>query len=277
MEMLKVKIWGTRGSMPAPYPDRMIYGGNTSCISLEWNGEMVVFDCGSGIKALGMELENNDSISKKVIHIFISHLHLDHIIGLPFLPQIYHENWTIHFYGISDNKGSFQETLCQVLSPPFWPVSLEKAGAKLFWHELDSINCISLPNNAMVYIQKANHPDPTVMFRFEKDDIRIAYALDYEITDSVFEEYTEFVKDCNLLIFDGMYTDVELEKYRGFGHSSWEQGLRIQKACGIKHLSISHHEWGRKDSEILKFDQMVKEKTDCCCFAQEGMEFDFRT
>ena len=94
---INVTVWGTRGSMTALYQDRIKYGANTSCISAEWDDQIVLFDCGSGVRAFGMDLLKREFIPNKELHIFISHLHLDHIMGLPFFPLIFMKDWTIHF------------------------------------------------------------------------------------------------------------------------------------------------------------------------------------
>ena len=268
---LRIRIWGTRGSMTAPYPDRMKYGANTSCVSAEWDNETVIFDCGSGIRALGNELleKNKDH---KVVHIFISHLHLDHVVGLPFFPIIYNKNWTIHLYGFFDNRG-FREKLSNLLAPPYWPVALEKAGANLVWHELEENEIVPLSGNVVLKTMPSSHPDSTIIMRLEKEEASFVYSLDCELTNAFQERYEAFVKDSSILLFDGMYNDEELNRYRGFGHSSWNHGLEIQETCNVKQLCISHHDWGRTDAELEMIEREVREKNNNCIFAKEGMEF----
>lgn len=270
---LCVKIWGTRGSLAAPFSDRMEFGGNTSCVSVTWDDELAIFDCGSGIRALGEELSGSDFAAKKELHIFITHLHLDHISGLPFFPQIYKKDWTIHLYGYSGEDGGFQKKLNDVIQPPYWPVALTKAGAKLCWHEIVAGKVVELPGGVSVFATFANHPDDTVIYRLEKEHVRVVYGLDYELTEASEADFREFVKDSALLIFDGMYTEEELERHRGFGHSSWMQGVQMMETGGVKQLCISHHDWKKTDLELNKLEQAAQERCDRCLFAREGMEF----
>lgn len=277
MQGVNVKIWGTRGSMPAPYPDRMIYGANTSCVSVEWDDEILIFDCGTGIRAISDYLVKDKTPNKKEVHIFISHLHLDHIMGLPFFTQIYIKDWTVHLYGISDLGVSFRERLSLVVGPPYWPVPLDKAGANIVWHELDMEREIMLPGEVKIYFLRSNHPDMTSMFRLEKDQLRIVYGLDCELTDSFYETYQSFVSESDLLLFDGMYTENEIEGFRGFGHSTWEQGIQIKNTANVKQVCIMHHDWGRTDSELEQMDLTAKSMNEHCIFAREGMSFHFKT
>ena len=277
MEILKVQIWGTRGSMPAPYPDRMAFGANTSCVSAEWGDEYVIFDCGSGIKAVADHLLKRGDHIKKEVHIFISHLHLDHIMGLPFFTLIYQNDWTIHLYGSGEEERTFEEQLTSIMGPPYWPVPLNMAGAKIVWHELSNKDNEIILGNAIIHKIRSNHPDSTTLYRLDIDKISIVYGLDCELTDTFYSQYTDFVKQSNLLLFDGMYTESEIEKYKGFGHSCWEQGIKIAEDADIEQVCIMHHDWGRIDSDLELLDQKARSMSEKCVFAREGMTLYFET
>ncbi len=273
---LNVKIWGVRGSLAAPFSDRMKFGGNTSCVSAEWEEGMVVFDAGSGIRALGSELFSHLPGERKELHIFISHLHLDHICGLPFLPQLYQSDWTIHLYGEAHGGKTFQESLNQVAGPPYWPVALDAAASDLQWHEILPGETVELSSGVNVHTMRSSHPDETMIFRIEKDTFRVVYGLDFELTEKSCAQYQEFVRNSDLLIFDGMYTDSEYDRYRGFGHSTWEEGIRIMETCGVKTLCIFHHDWSRTDEILENLEEQAKAQNDRCLFAREGMAFHFK-
>ena len=274
---LDVTIWGTRGSMTALYHDRAEFGANTSCISAEWDNGIVIFDCGSGIRGFGLDLLKRNQIVNKKLHIFISHLHLDHIMGLPFFPIIYMKDWTIHFYGSSDENTTFKKALTEIMAPPYWPVALEHVGAEMHWHQVNSGDSFELPGSAVVRVLRANHPNSTVIYRLEIGDKHIVYGLDYEVTTECQSEYESFVKDSTMLFFDGMYTAEELPNYRGFGHSSWEQGIQIMESCNIDQLHITHHDWSRNDQALNSLEQKAKEMNDRCTFAREGMKIHFES
>ena len=132
---------------------------------------------------------------------------------------------------------------------------------------------VMLSGNVRVKTICSSHPDSTILMRMEKGEASFVYGLDCELTDDFRTIYEAFVKDSSLLLFDGMYNEEELKRYRGFGHSSWEQGLEIQENCNVKQICISHHDWGRTDTELEAIEKEVSEKKKNCIFAKEGMEF----
>lgn len=259
---IEVSFWGIRGSMAAPFSDRMKYGGNTSCVSAEWSGGLLIFDCGTGLRELGRRLLDE---GRKEVHIVISHLHLDHVIGLPFFPLLFRKDCKLHLY-VRDKT-----MLMKLCAPPFWPVTLDQAAAEIIWHEISSHEEILLPDGAKIRSMEADHPDGSLIYRFETDGMSVVYGLDCELTERVRESYQEFVRGCDLLIFDGTYTDEEYPKTVGYGHGTWEQGVEIMKTCNIKRLCISHHDWGRTDEELEKMDEELKKMVPGAVFAREGM------
>lgn len=274
---MEIIFWGTRGSMAAPYPDRMRYGGNTSCVSARWSGGLAVFDGGTGIRQLGMKLMREEKedrgLNIKELHIFISHLHLDHVSGLPFFPLLFMKDWKIHFYGEARTEYGFREDLNRSSKPPYWPISFEQAAAEVVWHEIQPGQCMELPGGARMYAMAADHPNGSVMYRLEADGGSVVYGLDCELTDRVRGPYEEFVRGCDLLVFDGMYTENEYPMVRGFGHSTWLQGVKMSKVCNVGTLCISHHDWGRTDDELDEMEIEMKKLEPRAVFAREGMVF----
>lgn len=268
---LKVKFWGTRGSMAAPFSDRMEFGGNTSCVSVEWENEIAVFDCGTGICGLGKELLSRSEDSSNILHIFLSHLHLDHICGLPFFPLVFKAGWTIHLYGRGKDGTPLRENLDKLFSPPFWPVSLEHAMADIICHDILPGDSILLSDGVSVTSIRTNHPDETMNFRLQREAAAMVYGLDCELTPSFKEELIKFSVGSDLIIFDGMYTEEEYIRYKGFGHSIWNQGTEIRKASGAALVCISHHDWNRTDTELEEMEQSAQKLDPHCVFAREGM------
>ena len=280
-EGLRVRFWGTRGSMAAPYKDRMEFGGNTSCVSVDWPEGIAIFDGGTGIMELGNQLKEAkaDGGLKKdpAIHIFVSHLHMDHIIGLFMFPCLFEKGMAVELYGPCGLGKSFQERVWAAMDQPFWPVTMAQTAAGITWHDTKDGEIRNLPGEVAVRVMKSNHPNGGVIYRLERKRQSVVYGLDCELgeRDGEFRKrYTEFANGCQMLIFDAPYDKKEYPKFTGFGHSFWQQGVETAKECSVKHLYISHHEWGRTDSQLKDMEQRAQDEAGewngSVVFAREG-------
>lgn len=269
---LEVKIWGTRGSLAAPYADRMEFGGNSSCVSVKWNGGIAAFDCGTGLHALGQELLA-DTETLKEVHIFLSHMHLDHICALPFFPLLFRKEWAIHLYGQPTAGETLRETIGRVITPPFWPITLDWAAAEINWHDLKPGECVELSEDVKVQTFQANHGPGALLFRLEQENVSMVYGLDHEITEETRDAYERFVTGADLVIFDGMYTEEEYERCKGFGHSVWNWGVDLIDRCQIGTVCISHHDWNRTDAVLADMEIQAKQLNSRCMFAREGKKY----
>ncbi len=296
---LRVRFWGTRGSGPAPFPDRMRYGGNTSCVTVRFTGGLVVFEAGTGILALGRRLEEacqQGEWSPSVpVHLFIGHLHLDHIQGLSLFSWLFQKGAVIHLYGFGGGGGpasgdgsadgdgsvggdgpasgdgsagrgdSFRRRLSAVCGPPYWPVAIGQVPAALTWHEIGPGETIQVSEGVRIRTEKAEHPNGGLLYRVESGSQSVVYGLDCELGEAdsqgspVWERYREFAKECSLLIFDAPYTEEEYRAVRGYGHSFLQQGIRMAKECHAARVCISHHEWGRTDEQMEVLERFLKE------------------
>ncbi len=259
---LKVTFWGTRGSMAAPFGDRMGYGGNTSCMSAAWGKNLAVFDGGTGLMALGKCLEEEVRTGRRKrsqpIHLFLGHLHLDHMVGIPLFPCLFWKEAVLHFYGPGKETGDLRKGLGTMMGGPYWPVSIEQVPARIVWHDTTGGDEWELPDGAKVMVMESRHPNGCVLFRLEKDGQSLVYGLDCELGEDgtdFWERYREFGKGCSLLVFDSPYEKEEYPKYVGFGHSYWQQGIRMAKECGAGRLMISHHDWARTDGELCAMER----------------------
>ena len=309
-EGLLVRIWGARGSCPAPFPDRMAYGGNTSCVSAEWKEGLAVFDGGTGILGLGRWLEEKrgqegqESLESLPVHIFIGHLHLDHILGLPLFTWLFRKGVQVHLYGPGgqegQERGSFRERLTAVLGPPYWPISIDQVPARLVWHDAGDGSLWELPGGVKVRAMASRHPDGCVMYRIERGEVSVVYGMDCELAEDeagaeasgagtsgagaaiagtakagaaiagaeateavsaedgsggLWEAYRRFAKGCSLLLFDAPYTRKEYPAFRGFGHSCWETGFWMARACRADRLCLCHHDQARRDMELSQMEE----------------------
>lgn len=244
------------------------YGGNTSCISVCCGSELVVFDAGSGIIHLGSALTGHNRPDR--IHILISHLHLDHIQGLVGFQPLHDPAADIHLYGENRDGVSFRAQLDRVFGQPYWPLGLEDCRAKLTVHEVGPDAQFFLAEELSVCTLRSRHPNESLIYRLEGQGRSVVYTLDCELMDGIAPVLTDFARNCDLLIWDANFTEADLQK--GWGHSTWEQGLDTARAAGAARILMTHYDRSYTDAFLQEQEQLAKQKSDTCIFAQEGME-----
>lgn len=307
----KVKVWGARGSMPVASAEFLGYGGNTACISLDrGEGQIIVFDAGSGLTQLGDSLVSGAKKSiwtgrKKQAHILLSHLHMDHIIGLFSFKPFYEEDAQIHIYG-QGSGGKLKEQLERVFGLPYWPLGLADMRADIQIHEIGPGACFYLAGEegkgeekeragegagkeageengeaggmkkgmepVRIRTFKGNHPGQSLLYRLEQGDKSIVHALDCELDRETEEGLAGFARGCDLLLWDGTFTKEELERRKGWGHSCWEQGIGVRRAAGAAKIWVTHHSPNYTDTFLQEQEDLAKAADPACCFAREGME-----
>lgn len=296
---MRVTFWGIRGSGPAAGKEYACFGGNTSCVSAEWEDGLVIFDAGTGISRLGEELVRRGFAGE--LHLFFSHFHLDHIYGLPLFAPIFSPKVKIHIYGNTMGQEGVKERVSRVLSPPYWPVGPDTYGAQIFWHDLQlDPECgriqIDLKKKqkeesgkdhksgmegrdmfmekplCQVTALRAAHPDGGLIYRLEAAGRSVVYGLDCELPEAFQDIYADFAKKADLLIFDAAYTDQEYAAVKGFGHATWQQGVAMAKRTEAGKTVFAHHRRERTDLELEALDEMVRRQGRNICFGKEGME-----
>lgn len=266
----KLQVLGTRGSYPMSAAEYTEFGGSTSCMAVELHDTVIVFDAGSGLMKLGQRLKGQKK--KKRIDIFLSHMHMDHIIGLFGFPQFFEPDMEIHLYGEPRNGAGFKEQLERVMGPPYWPVGIDGFKARTVFHEIGPGEKVSLPGEISVSALRGNHPDESLLFRMEKGKKILVYGLDCEMDPSMERELQEFAKNAELLIFDANYLPKDLDGHEGWGHSTWEAGIRLARAAGVKRILMTHYSWEYTDEILKGQEKMAKHEYRECMFAREGME-----
>lgn len=254
---MKINLWGTRGSIAAPGPETVRYGGNTSCVSIEGtDGSWLVLDAGTGIRNLGQHLPTD----LKRVDILLTHLHMDHLQGLPFFAPLRNPNIETHIWGPASTMLSLKSRLQRYVSPPLFPVSVRDLSPTLHFHEL-SFDMFEI-GDFCVISQLVIHPNPTVGYRISLKDKTATYLPDHEpmLGTHTFPrrpEWTsgyELAKGADLLIHDTQYTPEEYQARIGFGHSNMVQAFEFAELASVKHFIPFHHDPAHSDDQL---DQMI--------------------
>lgn len=259
--MMKVSLWGTRGSLASPSPETARYGGNTSCVQVTGgDGALLVLDAGTGIRRLGLTLPR--SLSR--VDILLTHLHMDHIQGLGFFAPIRREGSEVHVWGPASTTMELRTRLTRYLSPPLFPVHLRDLECTLYLHELPegefTIGDFRIASALIC------HPDPTVGYRIESHGATLAYLPDHEPALGMQEfppapDWTSgysVAAGADLLIHDAQYSRQEYAARVGFGHSSVEQAFEYARHTGAKRLVPFHHDPSHNDEDL---DRLLAEAT----------------
>lgn len=256
--------------MPMSGADYLQYGGNTSCVSVICDERLVVFDAGSGLACLSRYLEQHPG--RRQLDLFISHVHLDHIIGLFGLSQLHDAEWKIRLYGESRCGMPFRRQIEDVVRKPYWPTGITEAAAQVEFFEISPGERIDLTENLHMRTVSGRHPDRSLMYRLESDGRSLVYGLDCELDAEMQRIMSGFCRDCNLLICDANFSPEEQKQHPGWGHSSWEEGVRLRRKAGARRVLMTHFSCDYTDEILREQETLAKKADDLCCFAKEGME-----
>lgn len=277
-----VKFWGVRGSVPVPSPTTIKYGGNTACIEVRCGKDIIIIDGGTGLRLLGLDLmkrgfapDSKNGRGKGKAHIFFSHMHWDHIQGFPFFGPAFIKGNKFNIYGFKHLNINLEETLVGQQQMPNYPVSIFEMGADIKFVELRESNVIRI-NSAIVTMAKLNHPGGSFGYKISHSGKTLVYACDYEHFDGIDKKLFNFVKGADAIIYDAQYTpkeyygtDGSLGK-QGWGHSTWEKGVELAEAAGVKRLILFHH--GHSDEEMERIKKNTKARFKNSIIACEGLE-----
>ena len=257
-----VAVLGVRGSFPVTGKDFLEYGGNTSCFLADLGCETVVLDAGSGLAGLGAAVPL--PAGRRCVHILLSHLHLDHIMGLVAFPLLYDPAAEIRLYGDT----GLRSRLDAILKPPYWPLGLDDFPAHIEVRELAPGARLALGDGVRLSAIRGNHSGNCLLYRLEADGKTLVYALDCEMNENMFAALASFARDADLLIWDATFTDGDLIK--GWGHSTWQEGLSLGRQAGVKRVLMTHYSQTYSD-RFLSEQEKLAAADSRCLFAKEGM------
>ena len=257
-----VAVLGVRGSFPATGGDFLKYGGNTSCFLADLGGETVILDAGSGLASLGTAVPLPDG--RRRVHMLLSHLHIDHIMGLFSFSLLHDRSAEICLYGDT----GLRSRLGAVLGPPYWPLGLDDFRAHVEVRELAPGERLPLGSGVTVSTLRGNHPGGSLLYRLESGGKTLVYALDCEMDGDTCAALACFARNADLLIWDAAFAPEDL--IRGWGHSTWQEGLALGREAGVKQVLMTHYSQVYTDSFLSEQEKLAA--TDSrCLFAKEGM------
>lgn len=291
--MMKVRFWGTRGSIATPGPSTIRYGGNTSCVELRVGNHIIILDAGTGMRELGNSLLKEFPSQPLTIHVFISHTHWDHIQGFPFFLPAYQPQNTIHLYGPPGRDKSLDKILAIQMDSDYFPVELGAMSPNIQIHEMREDITIDDLTIRHFYL---NHPALCLAYRVSDGHTNVVYATDNEpyqgtlfrqaqnpSTASDFptyldEKFIDFLSPADLLIGEAQYTTEEYKEKRGWGHSPLESVVRFAVQANVKKFALFHHDPVHDDDFVDGMVQEAKQLTVLyngtteCVGAREGLE-----
>jgi phosphoribosyl 1,2-cyclic phosphodiesterase len=249
---MKIKFWGTRGSTPVPGKDTIIYGGNTTCLEIDLQGgKKVIVDAGTGIRALGSELESYKV--EKELYLLITHIHWDHVFGFPFFMPIYNSSTRIFVDGYSQCMKGLRYSFDNKMGDGFFPIRFEELDADIQFIDTLSSGYLEI-DGVVIDTVPLHHPQGGLGFRFREGDKTLVFLTDNELGNDkgLLERYAMFCEGADVLIHDSHYTPEEISRHRGWGHSDYLSAIELALRAHVKKLILFHHAPERKDSDMIK-------------------------
>ena len=250
---MKLKFWGTRGSIAVPGQETIMYGGNTTCLEITLqSGRKLVIDAGTGIRALGNKLKlGNKTVD---IHLLITHIHWDHILGFPFFRPLYDPSTRIIIDGYPTCMKGLRSTFDNRMGDGFFPVKFDDLKAEIRY--LDRLSKRELEIDGMVIDSiPLQHPQGGFGYRFREGGKTLVFITDNELRDDAWTgrtptEYAEFCKDADILIHDAQNSPLETGERKGWGHSDYNAAFDLAYRANVKKLILFHHDPSRTDLDV---------------------------
>jgi len=271
--LFTIQFWGVRGSIASPGPETVRYGGNTPCVEMRVGGERLIFDGGTGLRVLGQSLLSQMPVEA---YMFFTHSHWDHIQGFPFFVPAFIKGNRFHIHGApAPNGATIKQRLNDQMLHPNFPVPLQIMGADLQFYDIELRGNVQIGD---VTIENAplNHPGDATGYRISWNGYAAAYITDTEhFPDRLDENVLTLAHNADVLIYDATYTEEEYSSPAssrvGWGHSTWQEAVKVARAANVKKLVIFHHDPLHNDDFLDRLGEQAAQEFPDTLMAREGL------
>ncbi|MFZ5791376.1 MAG: MBL fold metallo-hydrolase [Pseudomonadota bacterium] len=269
-EEFYVRFWGVRGSIACAGHDFERYGGNTSCVEVRCGRRVLVFDAGTGIRALGAALKAEEPVD---LDLFLSHSHFDHIVGIPFFSCLFKaENKVRLWAGHLLPERTLKDVLGKMMAAPLFPVPPEIFAAQTSFLDFRAGESFEPRPGIRLVTAPLNHPNHATGYRVEFAGKSICYVTDTEHKPGQPDPHVlGLIRGADIVVYDATYTDEEFPCYVGWGHSTWQEGVRLADAAGAKRLVIFHHDPSHDDDAMDRIAEAAEKARPGTLVAREGL------
>ncbi|MGE0212829.1 MAG: MBL fold metallo-hydrolase [Parvibaculaceae bacterium] len=264
------RIWGARGSVPAAPAEPSSYGANTACVEVRCGSRTVVLDAGTGIVALGLSLLRR---RRRDLDLFFTHCHYDHIEGLPFFRPLHRPDWTVKLWaGHMAGRMSAREMVQGYMRQPYFPIGPDCFAANVDYRDFSPGDALELDGGIAVRTARLNHPGDAVGYRVDYRGHSICYVTDTEhVPGELDANVLDLIRDADAVIYDAAYTDEDFARYAGYGHSTWQEGVRLCETAGAKRLIAFHHRPDASDAALAREERRLGRRLPGSVLAREGL------
>lgn len=265
-----VTFWGVRGSIACPGDEYQRYGGNTPCIEVRCGEELVILDAGTGLRPLGVKLKDAGPVDANIL---LTHTHLDHIAGVPFFGPFFDKRNHFRIWaGHLAPDHNLHDVLCQYMAAPLFPVPPQIFAANLQFRDFQAGEQLDLEGGITVKTAPLNHPNRATGYRIEWQGKAFCYVTDTEHKPGEPDRtILDLIAGADLVVYDSTYSDEEYPSYVGWGHSTWQEGLRLVQQAPAKRLVIFHHDPTHDDSFMDRVAEAAEREAPGTVVAREGM------
>ena len=262
-----VRFWGVRGSIATPGAQWARYGGNTSCVEVRCGDTLLILDAGTGLREFGDHLQQQIEAT-----ILFTHCHVDHIEGLPFFRCLFDPHSSVVLRSGHLSELSLREVLAGYMAAPLFPVPPDIFEADVSYDDFRSGEDLHPAPELTVRTSPLNHPNGATGYRIEFNGRAVAYITDTEhVPGELDDNVLKLIRNADVVIYDSTFTDEDFEAYRGWGHSTWQQGVRLCEEANADRLVVFHHDPSRNDDAMDVLRSAAEARRPGTIVAREGM------